>query len=44
MLIAAGWIVLRFTYRAITGTPGAVARRITAALERWSLVEPPDAA
>lgn len=44
MLIAAGWIVLRFTYRAITGTPGSVARRISAALDRWSLVEPPDAA
>ena len=44
MLIAAGWIVLRFTYRAITGTPGSVARRISTALERWALVEPPDAA
>ena len=42
--IAAGWIILRFTYRAITGTPGPVARRISAALERWALVEPPDAA
>ena len=44
MLIAAGWIILRFTYRAITGTPGSVARRISATLERWSRVEPPDAA
>ena len=44
MLIASGWIILRFTYRAITGSPGSVARRISATLERWSRVEPPDAA
>jgi very-short-patch-repair endonuclease len=42
-LIASGWIVLRFTYRAITDRPGSVARQISAALVRWSRVHPPDA-
>jgi len=41
-LIAAGWIVVRFTYRAVTLTPGAVARRIRAATERWTDTPAPD--
>lgn len=47
-LSAAGWIVLRFTYRAITSRPKATADRIRAALDRWSTpipgAVPPDAA
>jgi len=35
-LIAAGWIVVRFTYRAITMRPKATADRIAAAITRWS--------
>ena len=35
-LIAAGWIVVRFTYRAIISRPSATARRIRAAVDRWS--------
>lgn len=35
-LIAAGWIVVRFTYRAITAHPEATADRIAAAVARWS--------
>lgn len=35
-LIAAGWIVVRFTYRAITARPEATADRIAAAVARWS--------
>ena len=35
-LIAEGWIVVRFTYRAVTTTPGATADRIAAAVARWS--------
>lgn len=35
-LIAAGWIVLRFSYRAITTRPRATADRIAAAVVRWS--------
>jgi very-short-patch-repair endonuclease len=35
-LIAAGWIVLRFTYRSVTTAPGATADRIAAAVARWS--------
>ena len=34
-LMAAGWIVLRFTYRAITTRPKATADRVIAALDRW---------
>ena len=34
-LIAAGWIVLRFTYRAVTMRPKATADRICAAITRW---------
>lgn len=43
-LIAAGWIVVRFTYRAMTVRPSAVARRIRAATERWMTAPSPDAA
>jgi very-short-patch-repair endonuclease len=35
-LLAAGWIVLRFTYRAITTRPAETARRIAATVERWT--------
>lgn len=42
-LIAAGWIVLRFTYRAITARPSATARRIRDAIDQWS-PSAPDAA
>lgn len=35
-LIADGWIVIRFTYRAITSRPNETARRIAAAVARWS--------
>ena len=42
-LIAAGWIVVRFSYRAITSTPGKVAARIAAATARWSATPSPDA-
>ena len=35
-LIAAGWIVVRFTYRAVTTRPKATADRILAALDRWA--------
>ena len=43
-LVGAGWIVIRFTYRAVTTTPHSVARRIRAATERWATNPPPDAA
>ena len=43
-LVAAGWIVVRFTYRAITVRPSAVAKRIRAATERWTTTPSPDAA
>ena len=43
-LIASGWIVVRFTYRAVTTAPGAVARRIRAATQRWTSAPSPDAA
>lgn len=43
-LVAAGWIVIRFTYRAITVRPGAVAQRIRAATDRWMTSPSPDAA
>jgi very-short-patch-repair endonuclease len=42
-LTAAGWIVLRFTYRSIISTPRQTAGRIRQAIERWSTVAPPDA-
>ncbi len=35
-LIAAGWIVLRFTYRAITTRPKETADRIAAAVAQWT--------
>jgi very-short-patch-repair endonuclease len=35
-LLAAGWIVLRFTYRAITTRPKHTADRIVATIARWS--------
>lgn len=35
-LVAAGWIVVRFTYRAITARAKATADRIAAAVDRWS--------
>jgi very-short-patch-repair endonuclease len=41
-LVAAGWIVVRFTYRAITLSPAAVARRIRAATDRWRTTPSPD--
>jgi very-short-patch-repair endonuclease len=46
-LIAAGWIVVRFTYRAIVTRPTATANRIRAAIDRWTpatAAPPPDAA
>ena len=43
-LTAAGWIVVRFTYRSITSTPGWTAQRIRAAVARWSDFPTPDAA
>jgi very-short-patch-repair endonuclease len=42
--VAHGWIVIRFTYRAITGQPSKVARLIAAAVERWSDLPAPDVA
>jgi very-short-patch-repair endonuclease len=39
-LIAAGWIVVRFTYRAIVSRPAKTANRIRAAVERWAPHEP----
>jgi very-short-patch-repair endonuclease len=36
-LVAAGWIVVRFTYRAVTRSPAKTAERIRAALSRWHL-------
>jgi very-short-patch-repair endonuclease len=35
-LLAAGWIVLRFTYRAITTRPKDTAERIVATIARWT--------
>jgi very-short-patch-repair endonuclease len=35
-LIAAGWIVVRFTYRAVVSRPAATAQRIRAAVDRWA--------
>jgi very-short-patch-repair endonuclease len=46
-LIAAGWIVVRFTYRAIVTRPTATANRIRSAIDRWTpatAAPPPDAA
>jgi len=35
-LIAAGWIIVRFTYRAVVSRPAVTAQRIRAAIERWA--------
>ena len=35
-LLAAGWIVLRFTYRAITTRPAETAERIAATIAQWT--------
>jgi len=43
-LIGAGWIVLRFTYRAIITRPKATADRILVAVAQWSEAPAPDAA
>lgn len=43
-LIGAGWIVLRFTYRAIIARPKATADRIRTAIEQWADTPAPDAA
>ncbi len=43
-LIGGGWIVLRFTYRAIIARPKATADRIRTALAQWSGAPAPDAA
>jgi very-short-patch-repair endonuclease len=43
-LIAAGWVVLRFTYRAIITRPSATAERIHRAVHQWSGAPAPDAA
>jgi len=40
-LIAAGWIVVRFTYRAITLAPGRTAERIRSVVDRWQPTAPP---
>ena len=40
-LRAAGWIVVRFTYRAITLRPGDTARRFGRTIDRWSHVPVP---
>lgn len=42
-LSAAGWIVIRFTYRAITRSPRTTAERIRRNLSRWSNLVAPDA-
>ena len=41
---ARGWIVVRFTYRRITGRPGEVARVIARTIARWTDRPAPDAA
>jgi very-short-patch-repair endonuclease len=40
-LTAKGWIVVRFTYRAITRDPKATATRFREAIERWSTASAP---
>jgi very-short-patch-repair endonuclease len=42
-LIAAGWIPVRFTYRAVIRTPKVVAVRIRTAVDRWADRPAPDA-
>ncbi|MDX2380445.1 MAG: DUF559 domain-containing protein [Acidimicrobiia bacterium] len=41
-LSAAGWIVIRFTYRAITRSPSTTADRIRRNLDRWGNFPAPD--
>jgi very-short-patch-repair endonuclease len=43
-LRAAGWIVMRLSYRAIVSRPSDTARRIRRIVERWSSLPPPPAA
>lgn len=43
-LISAGWVVLRFTYRAIITRPKATADRILRAVSQWADAPAPDAA
>jgi very-short-patch-repair endonuclease len=43
-LTAAGWTVVRCTYRAVTTRPSATAKRILAAIERHAATPAPDAA
>jgi len=43
-LIGGGWIVLRFTYRAVITRPKATADRILGAVAQWSEAPAPDAA
>ena len=43
-LIGAGWVVLRFTYRAVITRPKATADRILGAVSRWEGAPAPDAA
>ena len=43
-LIGKGWIVLRFTYRAIVTAPGQTAHRIRGAVDRWRDAPTPGAA
>ncbi len=43
-LISAGWVVLRFTYRAIVTRPSAAAERIRSAVAQWADTPAPDAA
>jgi very-short-patch-repair endonuclease len=43
-LISAGWVVLRFTYRAVITRPKATADRILGAVSQWAGAPAPDAA
>ena len=43
-MLAAGWLVIRFTYRAVTTHPAVVAHQIEGALARWGNQPAPDAA
>lgn len=42
-LHAAGWIVVRFTYRAVVGRPADTARRLDRLVRRWADLPAPDA-
>ena len=39
---AAGWIVVRLTYRSIVRRPAETARRLRRVVERWADLPPPD--